>query len=91
MGVRPEGKTLDRVNRTKPYGPDNCRWATAVEQQNNRSCGPGSVFLASNATKWTFKIDSQVYGKHYQRFPTKAEAEAFREQFITDVNLEEYD
>ena len=34
MGEPPEGTTLDRIDGTKGYSPDNCRWAT-VEQQNN--------------------------------------------------------
>ena len=37
MGVRPEGMTLDRIDNTKGYFKKNCRWATAKEQQSNRS------------------------------------------------------
>ena len=36
MGERPEGKTLDRINRNGNYEPGNCRWATSHEQQLNR-------------------------------------------------------
>lgn len=32
-----KGKTLDRVNNNKGYCKENCRWATASEQSNNRS------------------------------------------------------
>lgn len=38
MGRRPSDKhSLDRIDNNAGYGPDNCRWATATEQQCNRS------------------------------------------------------
>ena len=36
MGVRPAGKTIDRIDNSKGYEPGNCRWATASEQQSNK-------------------------------------------------------
>ena len=36
MGERPDGKTLDRIDNSKGYYKENCRWATSKEQHNNK-------------------------------------------------------
>lgn len=35
MGHKPEGKSLDRIDNSKGYCKENCKWSTAKEQKRN--------------------------------------------------------
>ena len=37
MGIRPSGKSLDRIDNEKNYSKTNCRWSTPREQASNKS------------------------------------------------------
>ena len=47
MGERPEGTTLDRVDNSKGYSPDNCNWSSRHAQDRNRR---DNIVLTYNGT-----------------------------------------
>lgn len=49
MGKRPKGHSLDRIDNSKGYSKENCRWATQKMQCNNRR--GNVVFRGETATQ----------------------------------------
>jgi hypothetical protein len=36
VGVKPKGKSLDRIDNNADYSKENCRWSTQYEQSRNK-------------------------------------------------------
>lgn len=68
MGERPSGCTIDRIDSTKNYCKENCRWATGVEQNNNKQSTMRVTYKnkTQSLMNWARELDKD-YGTLWSR------------------------
>ena len=79
-----ETLTIDRIDSTKPYQPDNCRWATYFTQEQNRGVQKrnklGILGVCSSGKGYRAYISRDGARKHLGWFKTIDEAMGARKQ-----------
>lgn len=85
--------TLDRIDSTKGYGPDNCRWATYAEQNGHlamlktNTSGYKGIAWSKNEKKWLCVISINDKSYRIGSFLTQKEAAEARNKYIDDHGL----
>ena len=70
MGERPAGKSLDRIDNDKNYSPENCKWSTYREQNNNRRT---NRMLTYQGKTQTLQQWSEELGLKYNTLQTRVQ------------------
>ncbi len=64
MGERPEGCSLDRIDNSRNYSKDNCRWASKKEQSSNKRT---NVWVEVEGVRYIVTEAIRIY-----RLPTRS-------------------
>lgn len=68
MGRAPSPKhSIDRIDNNKGYSPDNCRWATSLEQNLNRKVTRMVMYNGEMTPLRMLSKDQKAYKKLYRR------------------------
>ncbi|MFC2577682.1 MAG: hypothetical protein ACFNQH_01330 [Veillonella parvula] len=74
--------TIDRIDNEKGYSPDNCRWVTKKEQQNNKS---NNVLITFNGETHTISQWADKLGWTYTTLANRHKRKWSVEDMLTKI------
>lgn len=78
--------TIDRIDVNKNYEPNNCRWVTMLEQENNRR---NNIIIKYNEQTHTLKEWSRILNLNYNTMYSRYTKKFCIEDIFYDGNLKE--
>lgn len=84
MSPKPEGCTLDRIDNSKGYSPDNCKWSTYSDQSINRrkrKNKSGYTGVYSHYNKFRCSLTRDKITRVSKNLDTKEEAIKLRKEW----------
>jgi hypothetical protein len=68
MSPRPDGYTLDRLDNSKGYSPENCKWTSWRDQALNRRHPPVS---GASGHRWAYRTKNNKFQAQYKEPGTR--------------------
>ena len=79
-----ETLTIDRINVNGNYCPENCRWATITEQQNNKRT---NVIIEYDGVSHTVSEWAKILNIKRETLVKRLKTKSVEESFTKEINL----